>query len=109
LIINVVFIYIITVNTNISEEQKKKLKTKQTRLYAKSLMSTKEIMDFKKKETIRINEYRKRQLLIKNKDEIIKVKVINIKQESMNLQNLNLVTENPREINEDDQRKGNIV
>ena len=49
LIINVVFIYIITVNKNISEEQNKKLKTKQTRLYAKSLMSTKEIMDFKKK------------------------------------------------------------
>jgi len=109
LIINVVFIYIITVNKNISEEQNKKLKTKQTKLYAKSLMSTKEIMDFKKKEAIRINEYRKRQLLIKNKDKIKKIEVINIKKESMNLQNLNMVTENPREINEDDPTKGNLV
>jgi len=109
LIINVVYIYIITVNKKNSEEQNKKLKTKQTRLYAKSLMSTKEIMDFKKKEAIRSKEYRKKQLLIKNKDKIMTVEVINLKNESMNLQNLNLVTEIQGEINDHDTRKGNLV
>jgi len=107
LIINLVFIYILTVNKNISEEQNKKFKTKQQRLYAKSLMSTKEIMDFKIKEAIRNKEYRKRQLLIKNKDTIMKVEVINIKNESMNLQNLNLAKEIQGEIYDHDTTKGN--
>jgi len=107
LIINLVFIYILTVNKNISEEQNKKFKTKQQRLYAKSLMSTKEIMDFKIKEAIRTKEYRKRQLLIKNKDTIMKVEVINIKNESMNLQNLNLAKEIQGEIYDHDTTKGN--
>jgi len=64
-------------------------------------------MDFKKKEAIRNKEFMKRKLLIKNKDEIIKVKVINITNESMNLQNLNLLTEIQGEIHEDDPTKGN--
>jgi len=109
LIIIVVFIYIIIDNKNISEEQNKKLKTKQTKLYAKSLMSTKEIMDFKIKEALRSKEYRKRQLLIKNDNKIMQVEFINKNTESMNLHNLNLVKENPLEINEDDPTKGNLV
>jgi len=101
-------LFIITVKSDVNEEQKKKLQSKQRKLYSKSLMSTKEKFDFNKKEALRNKEYRKRQALLKINDNKIKVEILKLQTDKTKIQNTNIIGNVKEKINEHDPQTGNI-
>jgi len=62
-------------------------------------MSTKEKMDFNKKEVLRIQEYRKKQALLKNNDKKIKVEILNKNTDKLKFQTTNIVGHDPHKGN----------
>jgi len=71
-------------------------------------MSTKEKIDFNKKEALRNKEFRKRQALIKSNDKKIRVEILEIKTDKIKIQNTNIIGNVQEEINEHDPPKGTI-
>jgi len=58
-------------------------------------MSTKEKMDFNKKEVLRKQEYRKKQAFLKNNDKKIIVETLNINTDKLKFQKTNIVGHDP--------------
>jgi len=71
-------------------------------------MSTKEKIDFNKKEALRMKEFRKRQALIKSNDKKNKVEILEIKTDKIKIHNTNITGNVQEEINEHDPPKGTI-
>jgi len=101
-------LFIFTVKNDVNEQQKKKLQSKQRKLYSKSLMSTKEKIDFNKKEALRNKEFRKKQALLKSNDKKIIVEILEIKTDKIKIQNTNFIENVQEKIDEHDPPKGTI-
>jgi len=101
-------LFIFTVKNDVNEQQKKKLQSKQRKLYSKSLMSTKEKIDFNKKEALRNKEFRKKQALLKSNDKKIIVEILEIKTDKIKIQNTNFIEIVQEKIDEHDPPKGTI-
>jgi len=101
-------LFIFTVNNDINKQQKKKLQSQQRKLYSKSLMSTKEKIDFNKKEALRNKEFRKKQALLKSNDKKIIVEILEIKTDKIKIQNTNFIENVQEKIDEHDPPKGTI-